>query len=122
MEGYIVRAIVAGGITVASLVGTSIANIVIGKNEVKKYGVATKGEQAKAQVAANQPAPAVTPVQEAPQPAPVPAPAPQQAPVNQAAPVIQPVQFQQQTAPQQQFLGYDATGNPVYGFQAAPQA
>lgn len=123
MTDLMLRAIVSGGIAVAGLIGASTANIFAGKKEAKKYGALTKKEmKQEAAAAAQQPAPQ--------NPSPVP-----QATPQQQAQVIQPVQFQQatqqipatQTASQQQvpvqpqqFLGYDAAGNPVYGFQVAP--
>lgn len=109
------KLLVAGIISGVSLVATAATNIFLGKKESAKYGVPVKGMTIP------------TPV-----PQPQAAPAPQQAPVVEAqpqvtsAPQLNQNQPQAAPAPQQapvqpkQFLGYDAAGNPVYGFSVAP--
>lgn len=115
------KLLVAGIISGVSLVATAATNIFLGKREAAKYGVPVKGMTIPTPVPQPQAAPAPqaqTPTAQsqqtsAPQVAPqaTPAPQPQQTSTPQAqAPTVQP----------QQFLGYDATGNPIYGFQVAP--
>lgn len=109
------RFVISAGITVASLTASAVINGIAGKKEKAKYGIPTKKEQRKAaKEAAKQKAPEVV---AAPAATVVEQPAPTVAPQQ---PPVQPVQFQQ---PQPALLGYDAAGQPVYGYpQAQPQA